>query len=538
MPIINTFGGLIPKYSEHSLPDNAAVAAHNVKLHNGRLEAWRERAVIEQTTSDALSFHVWGCCYLHWASCVKATEYLPDYNRLYVTGRKAYPEVVTSVACVPEYLRLGVPAPTSALVAVGVETCGETVDHRSYVYTYVNQFGEESAPSPASVSLSIADRGAVTLSGFVSAPAGYGIVAVNLYRTATGFRTGTEKEQELVTDYLLVTTLADGVRSYVDDASIRNLGYALTTRENTPPPDDLRHICHITGTGSLVGVTNNQVYFSEDYEPANWPARYVKTLKANIVNMVASEDTVFITTDSTPYVIRGLYNQQNPMLKDYRNVDVSLPDIGCGYVCSMIVTPFGAIYASLNGLVLLRSDATFNILTASWFSSEEWRRLQPETVRLAYWQGYLICVTDVISFMLEIDGKTYSSYELGALTTISDNPVAMQVTENGELLLLEGDVIYHWDAGSSFREYLWESTKFSFGGEGCPGVAQIKTDQTVFELLDIDSRVYYHRDVFNEKPFRLPRFGRPVKFRIGLRGTGVVERIKLATMLATLEQGA
>lgn len=537
MPIINAFGGLIPKQAEHNLPENAATVAHNVKLHNGRIEAWRERAVIEQTVTGALAFHAWGCCYLHWATCVRATEYLPDYNRLYLTGRKDYPEAVTNVACVPEYLRLGVPAPVRALMAVGVESCGETVDHRSYVYTYVNKFGEESAPSPATVSLSMTDRGAVTLSGFEPPPSDYGIIAVNLYRTATGFRMGTEQEQELITDYLHVIMLDVGVRTYVDTASIRNLGPSLTTRENLPPPDTLRHISHISGTGCLVGVTNNQVHFSEDYEPANWPARYVKTFTANIVNMVTLDNIVFVTTDSNPYIVNGAYNPENPMARAYQDIDTPLPDIGCGYVRSMIATPFGAVYASLDGLVLLKQDATFDIITSNWFSSEEWRKLQPETVRLAYWRGYLICVTDVISFMLEIDGATYASYQLGALTTISDNPVDMQVTENGELLMLEGDTLYHWDAGGTYREYLWESTKLTFGGEGSPSVAQIKTSQTIFEILDSESRIYFWQEVFNDKPFRLPRFGRPSKFRVGLRGVGTVEQIKLAMMFATLEQG-
>lgn len=537
MPIINVFGGIIPKQSEHNLPDTAATVAHNVKLHNGRIEAWRERAVIEQTTAGALAFHVWGCCYLHWAACVRATEYLPDYDRLYLTGRKDYPEVATSVACVPEYLRLGVPAPTRALVAVGVESCGETVDHRSYVYTYVNRFGEESAPSPATVSLSVTDRGSITLSGFDTPPADYGVIAINLYRTATGFRMGTEQEQELITDYLHVIMLDAGTRTYVDTFSIRNLGPALTTRENRPPPDDLRHISHVTGTGCLVGVTNNQVHFSEDYEPANWPARYVKTFTANIVNMVTLDNIVFITTDSNPYIVNGAYNSENPMSRAYQDIDTPLPDIGCGYANSMTVTPFGAVYASLDGLVLLKQDATFDIITANWFSSEEWRKLQPETVRLAYWRGYLICVTDMVSFMLEIDGTTYASYQLGALTTISDNPVDMQVTENGELLMLEDDTIYHWDAGGTYREYLWESTKLTFGGEGSPSVAQIKTSQTIFEILDSESRIFFWQEVFNDKPFRLPRFGRPAKFRVGFRGVGTVEQIKLAMMFATLEQG-
>ena len=39
---ISNFGGIVPRYSDHNLNNIAATIAHDVKLRNGRLEAWRE----------------------------------------------------------------------------------------------------------------------------------------------------------------------------------------------------------------------------------------------------------------------------------------------------------------------------------------------------------------------------------------------------------------------------------------------------------------------------------------------------------------
>lgn len=538
MPIIPSFGGLIPRQSWHLLPENAATVAHNAKLRNGRLEAWSEKVPVAIAPSDSLTFYNWGCCHYYWPQCVSVASYLPDYDRRYITGRIAQPEVMMHVGCVAQYQYLGVPAPVGALTASGVQTDGEESDQRSYVYTYINALGEESAPSPVSNVLTVQDGSAITVSGFSAPPAGWGVIGINLYRTATGYRTGAEKEQQPETDYLFVDTLADTAISYTDSKLMRHLGQAISTRENRVPPALLRHISHLNGTGTLVGVTVNQVHFSENFEPGNWPAEYDLTLPSNIVNMVTLDNWVFITTDGKPFVIDGSFKCEPRQTRTVRDVDIPLPDISCGYAHSAVSTPFGMIYASTDGLIILKPDATFDIITAAWFGTDEWLKLRPDTVRLAYWRGYLICVTDMISFMLEIDGNNYGDFQLGALVTISDKPVDMVVTDGGVLLFLEDSIIYQWDAGDVLRPYIWESRPLSFGAESAPGSIKVDTDGTTVRIMASERpQTYFERFVHGERPIRLPRLGRHLKYRIGLYGTGTTHYVDLGLMEATVNRG-
>ena len=536
--MIRQFGGLMPRRSEHLLPEGAASRAHDVKLRNGRLEAWREKLPAALAGSEALSFHAWSCCYLHWPSCVSASEYLPDYARLYLTGRSERPELAIRIGCEPLYFYLGVPAPANFLSLSATESFGEEADARSYVYTYVNQFGEESAPSPPSRQITVPDGSPVLCSGFVAPPDGYGIVGINLYRSATGYRSGSEKEQEFMTDYLLVAEL--GLETAFADAVLsRHLGPALATRENRLPPADLRQIRHINGSGVLVGATDNQVHFSENFQPWNWPAEYDLTLPVNTVNLVTLDNWVFVSTDGKPFVIDGSPKCEARQSRQVRDVDSVLPDIGCGYAHSATATPFGMVYASLDGLVLVKADASFDILTSPWYSRDEWLKLRPETVRLTYWRGYLICVTEVISFMLEIDGQTYGDYQAGALSTISDRPLDMSVTENGELLFLENGVIYQWDAGNSRRPYVWESKELYLTGDSSPGLARLRTEEGVtFRLLSPKKNLFFERPVVDEKPFRLGRLGRHDYYKVGLYGSGRVDFLELGGAASAVQKEA
>ena len=208
MAILSSFGGIIPRVAWHTLPLTSATVAHDVKLRNGKLEAWRERLAVGTAVTDAKCVWYHGCCYYTFDKCVDMAEYVTDFGRLYFTGRKDYPEVArTGDNCALTYYRLGVPKPTSVLAISGTISTGRNCASRSYVYTYVNTFGEEGAPSIPSESITVADGTAVTLTGFTIPDVTYGVTTINIYRTSTAWTAGNEKEQETNTDYLLVATV-------------------------------------------------------------------------------------------------------------------------------------------------------------------------------------------------------------------------------------------------------------------------------------------------------------------------------------------
>lgn len=536
MPVITQFGGIYPRVSDHLLTGEAATIAHNVKLRNGRIESWREKLNVGFGVEDAISLHVKGCCYLTWDSCVTVADFLPDWGRLYITGRNDQPEFFTLTNCQPTYYNLGVPTPIQAPIVSGSQSDGRSSSARSYMYTYVNIFGEESAPSPISQSLTVADGAAVSISGMASAPLGYGIDSIRIYRSATAFRTGEEKEQQPLTGFLLVAVVDATATTYTDTVLEMHLGPANNTLEVRMPPKRLRQIRYVESSSILAGVTNNEVHFSEPFEPYNWPAVNDMTLPYNIVNMVVVDSHVIVSTDGYPFVINADDDRQVRQCRAAGAVDIPLPDIGCGYPNSAIATPFGMVYSSKDGLVLVAPNASFQIITANWFSTDDWAQVYPASVRLAYWRGYIICITDAVSFMLEIDGQTYGDYQLGSLTTISDVPDDMFVTTTGELLMLEDRFISQWNAGDKLRPYEWVSRELTFGGESSPTTLKIRTNGTMFKLIAPNGSAI-QRMILNEEPVRLRRIGRHLNYKISLEGTGTVEFLALGMTKTTVNAG-
>ncbi len=549
---VTRFGGIRPRAAWHELSDGEATIAHDVKLRNGKLQPWRERKAAGLACGDAQTIYYDGDVLLSWDACVEVTDYLVDFDRLYLTGRADQPEVIVlDDNHEPVYTYLGVPSPTSApVLSADSPTMDGSVQralsYRTYVYTYVNQFGEESAPSPASAAVAVLDGGTVQVSGFVDPPDGYGITEVWLYRTATAYREYAVKEQQPLTDYLKVTefSLEDlGVPlssyTYTDTLLEKYLGPAIVTREYRVPPTAMRNIAYLRGTGVLAGTTANQVHFSAPYTPYNWPAEYDLTLPYNIVHAVACDSYYIVSTDSCPYVISGDGACEARKCRSVSDVDALLPDIGYGYAHSAISTPFGMIYPSKDGLVLVNIRAQYSILTSKWFSTDDWVKIRPETARLGYARGYLFCVTDALAFLLEIDGDTYNDMKLGELVTLSDNPVDMTTTHYGELMMLDDDrLVYQWNAGSSWRTYRWESRELELGGSFSPTAAKVRTAGTQFRLLTPWQDVAFTRYVKDDRPFRLGRLGRHPYYRVGFSGTGDVDWFALGTSLQSVERGA
>ena len=240
---ISNFGGIVPRYSDHNLNNIAATIAHDVKLRNGRLEAWRELCDYADVAESNLSFHLHGCCTTAWDRVVQAAEVAPDWGRFYITGRiNALESVVLDCNCNPSYFLVGVPTPLTPPVATATEECDRAADARAYVYTYINQWYEESAPSPASNIVQVKDGTTVTVSGIAFPPDGYGIIGANIYRAATGFRQADGKVQKPLTDYLYVGTVEFPSTTFTDDVKGIYLGQPLETGKVRMPPDGLRNV--------------------------------------------------------------------------------------------------------------------------------------------------------------------------------------------------------------------------------------------------------------------------------------------------------
>lgn len=573
----SSFGGLIPRRSDHALPAVSATVAHDVKLRNGRIEAWHNPAFFGRAVDYAKSFYVYDCCLLSWTGHVQVAELGAVSDAAYLVGRTGELEAVTAQDCVPEYISLALPAPTVQPQVTGGDYCGRDYDVRSYVYTYVNKFGDESPPSPPSYAVTVQDGDPVVVSGIPIPDPKYGVEAVNIYRTATGFRPADGKMQEKLTDFLYVTTIPAASGGFTDSTPLRGLGPALDTTVSTQrcAPSGMGNLVSIDARVQLAATKGNKVYLSENEHLLNWPVESEITLDSRIVHMGQKDQILYVTTETTPYIIK-VPCEGVPQVKD---LGFRLPDIAEQSNCAAVMTPHGFVYSSWIGLILILPNGDYRVITAPWFSEDDWRALSPQTVRLAYWEGYVFCATDTMTFMLDIDGDTYGDVKLGELVTLSDRPIDMRTTNTGQLAMLiavkikedeEEWIEWHaviWDNGESLRDYEWTSRELTGGSNraasttdfmkalassaaqnsstkepmGCmwsPASAKIRTIGVQFTLTTpVPGHPGYTRWVSNEVPFRLPRLGRHMYYKVTLKGTAPVEYMDLGTAHFTVNEG-
>lgn len=556
---LSTFGGIVPRKPEHRHEETEARLAHNCKLRNGILEAWREPCPYKDVPASARSLYMYGCCLYTWDEVVEVAEVSPDWQRLYVTGADSKIQVLLRTSCCDmDTYYLGVPQPMDPPYISAEEACVREADYRNYVYTYVNQWGEESAPSPASNMLLVADGATVTVTNIALPSDGYGIVSANIYRSATGFRDVNAKQQNPLTDYLYVDTVYFPNTSYVDKVLTDSLGMVLDTNEVVAPPEGLRNVTAIESLVRLAGSVANRVYLSENLQPYSWPIKYQLTLDSSVIHMKSLDQKLYVTTSTNPYVI-DVSGCDDTKCTPVADVGVPLPDISCGHYNSAIMTPFGMIYSCPLGVVLINAAAKWSLLTAKWFSEDDWKQMAPDTARFEFWDGCLFIITDRASFILDIDGDPHGDVKGGELTTISDSPIALQHTNTGQLMLMQDGKVSLWNQGQEYRPYEWESRELTSpehtiytsknyatrpaddASLGClfsPAALRVRSVLTHVSLINPRDKVVYERNISDGKTVRLPKVGRHMYYRLKFTGTEPVEYADMGTAIITTTKGA
>jgi hypothetical protein len=528
--VISAFGGLAPRLGDDQLPVGAARVARDLWLSNGGIRPWRTPLELCEASPGDVSLFVEGCRVRLWDKIVRACDWLPDEPMLIVVGRSWRPEVLIG----DDYHPLGVPAPETAPTVSGSESYGETSDMRTYCLTWVNALGRESAPSPPSRSAPVRDGDPVVVSNLPAPPGGWEIEALRVYRTATGWRAeGEEGQAEPITAWLLVGELPAGETFLVDQLLARELGPILETHDDRPPPNGLAHVARLEDTGVLVGAAGNRVHFSDNYHPWAWPATLDIGLDDRVVNLCVVGTTVFATTEGRPVVIDASNYCEPAAPRPAAEVSAAPPDIGRGHARSACATPFGMVYSSADGLILLKADASFDVLTASWHDRATWSVLRPETARVAYWRGRVFCATDAATLVLEIDSKTFGDSEAGILTTLSLSPSDMHVPASGSLAMLEGGRVIAFDQGDGLMPWVWESSPMRMSGEATFNALRVRPSGAGVTLRGRRGETWTGR-VPDGNPVRIGRLGRSRELTARLEGHLPVDRLELSASLATL----
>jgi hypothetical protein len=587
MPVlrIQDFSGIVPVKGDRAIPDGYATESVNTWLYGSELRGVRPPVHLTNVVSTTrkvlriplgtvggdpmypsvvpppsyLGDSVWIQFDDKDTDIVKGALVEDQYNRWYFCSPSRGPEFNTFARMklgLSNY-KLGVIGPDNTI------TVGATPDNawrpkvdsvtggadpkvtRSYVYTWMNEFGEESAPSLPVTFTGFAD-GVWNISNILAPPAppaGYPAYAKKwLYRTATG--TGGGWDYYRVSEVpLATTTFVDSGVSRPDTAITMNL-----TLESVPwrlPPPNLQGwICMPNGfliafdkavetpPGSNNWVGGNNVYMSEAYRFHAWPGTYKFATESLVVGLGILGQTCVVATQGYPATITGI----KPSACTFAKATVDEP---CLSRSSIVSSPQGVIYASQNGLINVGPNGIQNV-TEGLIEREEWlKSYMPQYLRgVRYQSGYL-------ALRMPPTPGTRSGYFIDptslkvALTEFSDLTNVRNFVNDfwsGEIFLLMNDgELLRWDppvdsAGNPNHDLmpvLWKSKEFQFPYEENFGAYAVYWDPARYSdnaygssVLPVGEqvhlKVYANRFlVYDEE---VPRCGRPVRLPSGFKG--------------------
>lgn len=250
-------------------------------------------------------------------------------------------------------------------------TSSSVQEARSYVYTYISAYGEESPPSPATV-VTGWSNGTWTIDLFQPPPDQLGVtrnlVGIRLYRSVTGTGGATTYFQVTPVGGDLPITQASYSDIITDDLVVTNT--QLASQLYNPPPEDLQGIIAMPN-GMAVGWRNNEIWFAQPYLPHAWPASNVLTTEYPIVGLGVTGNSVVACTAGSPYIATGTDPSQMTGLK----IQVSEP---CHSRGSIIGNNDGVYYCSPNGLILVTQYGAVTNTSELWITREAWQQLTPQ----------------------------------------------------------------------------------------------------------------------------------------------------------------
>jgi hypothetical protein len=513
------------------LPDTVGTVSLNQKPGRGDLRPWKQPTTVANIPAGRQTIYRMGRdvnsesqYWLSWSGVVHAVRGFDPQDtteRTYYTGDGA-PKVTDNTIALastpyPTANRpLGIPAPgTPLLVVTNDGVWSGLTETYFYVYTFVNDWGWESAPSPVSLQHDRPSDATATLSGFASAPAGnYQINRIRIYRTQTGASGATE--------FFFLREIPMGTSVAADDN--RDLGEVLPTTKWLTPPDDLSHLTPMWN-GMLGGLSGNAVRFCEPYVPYAWPIDYeLIPPDSKPVALGVFGQSLLVLTTSRPLLVAG----SSPESLDQQLLEIPQ---GCVAPRSVAAMGTGVAWASEDGLCWYGAGGA-RIVTAGLMTREDWQALVPSSIIGRFFEGLYFGSYD--------DGTGRKAFFIDPMNPtgvffLSTGYEALYFDElKDQLYVAAGTNVQKWDAGSSMT-VRFRSKHFS-----APRPVNFAAAEVTADAYPVTLRVYadgvlrHTQTVANREPFRLPSGFMATRWELEVEGVQAVQSVTMATSIAEL----
>lgn len=407
------------------------------------------------------------------------------------------------------------------------------MENRSYVYTFVTDFGEEGPPSPPSPPSDFRYDSSVKLSANFTVPAGFkGINRVRVYRIVAGSGVA----QPYFTKELGVSVSGQaGSFTIVDDTAAVSLGESLPSTDWMPPPLGLDGFTRLP-CGSIAAFKGNTLYFSEPYLPHAWPAQYRRTVNFDIVGIAVVGQTLVIGTKGKPSVALG----SGPDSMSVQELDVYAPALAKRGMCNI---GSGVLYASTEGIVLVTASGA-QVLTSSLFSKQAWMAAWSPTMAAVFNDHHAILFSSdpaKPSLLLYLNNGILDVCPL----SLRGRAPAFDPSD-GTVQFVSGDFRsrFKYDAGAPMP-YQWTSRIASARGAANMAGARVLASEYPVTLtvgyagfangeasLRPDQTMAFQ--VAGPEPFRLPAGFQSRDWQITLSGTAPVQAVMLAESMDEL----
>lgn len=565
------FMGIAPRIADHMLPDGAAVTAQNCRLMGGELASWRDSSDIatpnpqstwppyqsifryQSSAQRAAGTEYW----LTWFADVQATMtpiVNDEHDRCYFTGDGA-PKVTSSgivdsgSGAYPqaEY-RIGVPAPTTAptLAVSGAPTSSDptVAITRSCVYTFVNEYGEEGAPSLVSNEVTTFPGEQIDITGLETTMSA-------LYNPMDEKRVYLTNTGTAGTEFQLVETVTPAATSATSvPHEFTAFGEVLDTAGWLIPPDDMLGMTALPW-GALAGYSpndplggsGNAVYLSQPFQSHAWLTANAFAVVEQIIALAAFGNSLLVLTDGLPTITTGT----DPETLSFDRAQE-------GYACTsgrgVVNLKGNIIYPSPEGLASVGVGGTI-LLTDGIITEREWAGFYPYTMVAGEYAGHYIAFFDSSytaadgyenprSSSATRGGIVYNP-KTGQLVTLSGvEATALHTYLGGDSLALHtysDSKIEAWDGdASSLLTYTWRSRPwFAPFVSGMGAMRVYASSYPVTARVYLDENLIHTEDVASEEAFRLPPDEEGRRWQVELEGTTEVYQVFIAPSMEELD---
>lgn len=286
-----------------------------------------------------------------------------------------------------------------------------------------------------------------------------------LYRTA-----GTAASFQFVAELPVATT------TFNDTVAPTNLGEVLPTVGTLPPPKNLTSILSLPN-GCLVGLSANELCFSDPYMPYSWPLSNRYSFSGTGVALVKAGNSVIVLTDSFPILFTG----SDPEAMSPTTIESYAP---CVAKQGVVDVGGGALYPSFDGLWLITPGGAKKI-TQSLYRHEEWQAIKPDTFRAELFDGQYFAhyqATPDRGRIIVLDIN-----EADSITEVDEDVSALYRNElDGRLYVAQGNVLMQWDTDDGARyNSEWLSREYQLPRPVTMTCAQVFADFS--QIIPVDT---------------------------------------------------